>query len=131
MACWHAQKSQDCPFLVSKGLKPTSGTVTWEIPDGVPDSTIYLRAYAMCQKDEETTVKCAYGNSPGFIEVRHPAQTLPCQPARCSVRLYAGLNLLHCDLHAGVTVQAAAIHNRCSRKSVCADIWICTPAHWC
>jgi hypothetical protein len=71
LPCSAAQKSKDCPFLIKKGLKGNSGNVTWAIPEGVPDSTIYVRAYAMCMHADGTLVKCAYGNSPGFIQVRN------------------------------------------------------------
>ena len=55
--------------------------MTWNVPEGVPDSTLYVRAYAMCEKADGTLVRCAYGNSPGFIEVRACA-CIRCTPSQ-------------------------------------------------
>ena len=59
--------------MIKKGLKGPTGNATWEVPHEVPHSTMYVRAYALCAKDDGTSVRCAYGNSPGFFEVTAPA----------------------------------------------------------
>ena len=102
-----AQKSKDCPFLIKKGMKGPSGNATWAIPEGVPDSTIYVRAYAMCAHGDGPLVKCAYGNSPGFIQVSSALDTCP------ALYSHARRTLLHSPAGIQAEGRCKSRHARC------------------
>ena len=71
------QASKDCPFKIAKGLTTPTGNVTWHLSDGIPDSTVYVRAYLMSPPAEDGTMTyLAYGNSKGYIQVRNAAGAL-------------------------------------------------------
>ncbi len=64
------QASKDCPYVIAKGLKAPTGNVTWHVPEKIPDSTVYIRAYLMSPPAEDGTMSyVAYGNSKGYIQV--------------------------------------------------------------
>jgi hypothetical protein len=63
--------------VAKKGLTAFSGNVTFTPGEKVPHSTMYMRAYLKCLKPDGSMQYCAYGNSPGFFEVRALHLKLP------------------------------------------------------
>eukprot|EP00891_Asterochloris_glomerata_P008528 jgi/Astpho2/8528/fgenesh1_pg.00125_%23_32_t len=67
--------SKACPFLVNNAttkLPFPSGTATWHPPNTVPDSTLFIRAFIMCQVQGQpagTKSYCAYGSSTEYFQV--------------------------------------------------------------
>lgn len=66
-------KSKACPFQISNGTSPTSGNVTWKIPQNVPTGTYFIRALVYAYNSSDPTGKSntpvAIGDSKGFFQV--------------------------------------------------------------
>ena len=46
------QKSKDCPYKFATKLPVPSGNATWHVPEKIPDSTIFIRAWLWNQQPD-------------------------------------------------------------------------------
>lgn len=67
------QKDKQCPWPIAKKLPaPTtspSQTITWELPEDLPMSSMFVRAYVMLLNANGTNNPVAYGNATTYFRV--------------------------------------------------------------
>ena len=51
------QKSKDCPYKFATKLPVPSGNATWHVPEKIPDSTIFIRAWLWNQQPDGSFIR--------------------------------------------------------------------------
>ena len=64
-----AQKSKDCPYKFATKLPAPSGNATWHVPEKIPDSTVYIRAWLWTEQADGTFKQTNYGRTKGNWQV--------------------------------------------------------------
>ena len=64
-----AQKSKDCPYKFATKLPAPSGNATWHVPEKIPDSTVYIRAWLWTEQADGTFTQTNYGRTKGNWQV--------------------------------------------------------------
>ena len=64
-----AQKSKDCPYKFATKLPAPSGNATWHVPEKIPDSTIFIRAWLWTEQADGTFKQTNYGRTKGNWQV--------------------------------------------------------------
>ena len=68
-----SQKDKQCPWLIAKKLPaPTASPgaqVTWKLPEDLPMSSMFVRAYVMLLAANGTNNPVAYGNATTYFMV--------------------------------------------------------------
>ena len=64
------QKSKDCPYKFATKLPVPSGNATWHVPEKIPDSTIFIRAWLWNEQPDGTFKQANYGRTKTYLEVR-------------------------------------------------------------
>ena len=63
------QKSKDCPFKFATKLPVPSGNATWHVPEKIPDSTIFIRAWLWNEQPDGTFKQANFGRTKTYLEV--------------------------------------------------------------
>ena len=63
------QKSKDCPYKVATKLPVPSGNATWHVPERIPSSTVYIRAWLWDKMPDGTYKQVNYGRTKGYLQV--------------------------------------------------------------
>ena len=63
------QKSKDCPYKFATKLPAPSGNATWHVPEKIPDSTVYIRAWLWTEQADGTFTQTNYGRTKGNWQV--------------------------------------------------------------
>ena len=63
------QKSKDCPYKFATKLPVPSGNATWHVPEKIPDSTIFIRAWLWNQQPDGTFKQVNVGRTKTYLEV--------------------------------------------------------------
>lgn len=67
------QKSKDCPYKFATKLPVPSGNATWHVPEKIPDSTVFIRAWLWNQQPDGTFKQANFGRTKTYLEVRFPS----------------------------------------------------------
>lgn len=63
------QKSKDCPYKFATKLPVPSGNATWHVPEKIPDSTIFIRAWLWNEQPDGTFKQANFGRTKTYLEV--------------------------------------------------------------
>ena len=75
------QKSKDCPYKFATKLPVPSGNATWHVPEKIPDSTIFIRAWLWNQQPDGTFKQANFGRTKTYLEVLSLPSSLLCHAA--------------------------------------------------
>ena len=64
-----AQKSKDCPYKFATKLPAPSGNATWHVPERIPDSTVFIRAWLWDKMPDGTYKQVNSGRTKGYFQV--------------------------------------------------------------
>ncbi|CAK0785512.1 hypothetical protein CVIRNUC_008722 [Coccomyxa viridis] len=64
------RKSKDCPYKFATKLPAPSGNATWHVPEKIPDSTIFIRAWLWTEQADGTFKQTNYGRTKGNWQIQ-------------------------------------------------------------